>query len=147
MGYPLIILAVAQGLMIDTPSPDALCPDLARTRETVHARLGEVGEGDYRAVYTIVHERGDNPKDFVRLELFESSGTVRLRRELPIGTSCAAVADAIALVLERYFRTLIDEERADADEEHEGSEPSTAEPPPKMFLLTNSPESAPDVPV
>lgn len=110
MGPTLTILMLAQGLVVETPSPDALCPDLARTRETVRNRLGEVQGAGYRASYTIVHERGDSPKDFVKLELIDPVGTVRLRRELPIGNSCGAVADAIALVLERYFRTLVDGE-------------------------------------
>lgn len=110
MGPTLTILMLAQGLVVETPSPDALCPDLAHTRESVRSRLGEVQGAGYRAHYTIVHERGDHPKDFVKLELIDPAGDVRLRRELPIGNSCGAVADAIALVLERYFRTLVDGE-------------------------------------
>ncbi len=127
MGLTLTILALAQGLIVDTPSPDALCPDLTRTRETVHARLGEVGEEGYRATYTIVHERGDNPKDFVKLELVDSAGAVRLRRELPIGESCSAVADAIALVLERYFRTLVDDAASEPLEPEPTPEPAHQE--------------------
>jgi hypothetical protein len=103
---------LAQGIVVQTDSPDAHCPDLHQTRDAVSARLGTIqGEG-YRAHYTIVHATGEMPRDFVLLELSSPDAGVLVRRELPIGESCAAVADAIALVLDQYFRALVSEEAA-----------------------------------
>ena len=87
---------------MDTPSPDALCPPLEKTRNIVESRLGTLElEGTWRATYVLVHrERGD----VVTLKLHDPSGRVRLEREFAAkdGT-CAALAQVIALVLERYF--------------------------------------------
>jgi hypothetical protein len=45
--------------------------------------------------------------DFVRLELFDPTGALRLRRDIPLrDEACAAVAQAIAIVLARYFSEL-----------------------------------------
>lgn len=95
----------AGGLTIDTPSPDALCPPLAQTRSSVEARLGAVElEGTWRATYVLVHRaEGDR----LTLRLQDPSGAVRLEREFSAeGGSCAALAQVIALVLERYFLRL-----------------------------------------
>src|SRR5690606_25269599 len=104
--------ATSPGLSVETGSPDALCPDLNRTREAVGRRLGalEVPSGrGWRARYTIGHAPEGSPRDFVRLELFAPDGRVRLTRNLPLGSdSCSAMADVIALVLDRYFRSLAD---------------------------------------
>jgi hypothetical protein len=113
------LFQVGQGILVETESPDAHCPDLHQTREAVNARLGTIQGRGYRARYTIVHARGEIPKDFVLLEVSSPDGEVHLRRELPIGDSCAAVADAIALVLDQYFRALAPEE----------TQPEPADPP------------------
>jgi len=102
----VFLFQVGQGIVVETDSPDAHCPDLHQTREAVNARLGTIQGRGYRARYTIVHARGEVPKDFVLLEVSSPDGEVHLRRELPIGDSCAAVADAIALVLDQHFRAL-----------------------------------------
>ena len=112
----LVLLQLGQGIFIDTDSPDAHCPNLHQTREAVSARLGAVEGAGFRARYTIVHERGDVPRDFVLLELTAPDGGVRLRRELPVGESCASVAEAIALVLDQYFRALVPPDEDGEDE-------------------------------
>lgn len=98
------------GLTIETGSPDALCPELERTREVVARRLGALvveGHSGWRARYTIGHAPSGSPRDFVRLELFNSEGVVELLRDLPIeGESCRTMAEVIALVLDRHFRGL-----------------------------------------
>jgi hypothetical protein len=98
------------GLVIETGSPDALCPELASTRAAVARRLGAVSVpgGSFLARYTIGHAPVGSPRDFVRLELFGPEGTLRLTRDLPLeGESCSTMAEVIALVLDRYFRALL----------------------------------------
>ncbi len=99
----LIVLALESGgLLVETPSPDALCPPLDQTREAVRSRVGSVElKGAWTATYEIVHRESG---DFVALKLGDPVGVERLSRELPIhGESCATLAQVIALVLERYF--------------------------------------------
>jgi len=101
--WSFIVLAFESGgLLVETPSPDALCPPLDQTREVVRARVGSVElEGTWRAIYEIVHRESG---DFVALTLVDPAGIERLARELPIhGESCATLAQVISLVLERYF--------------------------------------------
>ncbi|MFZ5895143.1 MAG: hypothetical protein ACOY0T_29050 [Myxococcota bacterium] len=96
------MLLGAGGLVVETPSPDALCPPLEPTREFVRARLGELDlEGTWRASYVLVHRAHG---DFIALTLRDPQGTLRLERELPAqGNSCATLGQVIALVLERFF--------------------------------------------
>ena len=99
------MLLGAGGLVVETPSPDALCPPLEPTRESVRARLGEVVlEGTWRASYVLVH-RAEG--DFVALTLRDPQGVSRLERLLPVeGGSCSTLTQVIALVLERFFARL-----------------------------------------
>jgi hypothetical protein len=102
--------AVAEpGLSVETGSPDALCPDLAATRSAVRDRIGQLsldGPSSWVARYTIGHTPNGGG-DFVILVLKDDSGAIRLERRLPLaGESCETVVQAIALVLERYFREL-----------------------------------------
>jgi hypothetical protein len=106
----VMLLQLQQGIVVETDSPDAHCPDLHQTREAVSARLGAIEVKGYGARYTIVHAPGEIARDFVRLELESPEGETLLRRELPVGESCTAVAEAIALVLDQYFRALVTEE-------------------------------------
>lgn len=98
------------GFALETGSPDALCPELEATREIVARRLGSLvveGHKGWLARYTIGHAPAGNPRDFVRLELFNPQGEVELQRDLPIeGDSCRTMSEVIALVLDRYFRGL-----------------------------------------
>jgi hypothetical protein len=107
------------GFTLETGSPDALCPELEATREIVARRLGSLiveGRKGWRARYTIGHAPAGNPRDFVRLELFNPEGGVELLRDLPIeGDSCRTMAEVIALVLDRYFRGLMAAEPAPAE--------------------------------
>jgi hypothetical protein len=106
----------SEGLAVETESPDALCPDLATTRDAIHHRLGTLAlAGEQRgwtARYTVGHAPGEQG-DFVRLELLDPAGARRLLRDLPRqGESCATLSQAIALVVERYFRELAPEDAA-----------------------------------
>jgi hypothetical protein len=87
------------------------------TREIVARRLGSLiveGRKGWLGRYTIGHAPAGNPRDFVRLELFNPEGGVELRRDLPMeGDSCRTMAEVIALVLDRHFRGLVANEASD----------------------------------
>jgi hypothetical protein len=69
------------------------------------------GRRGFRARYTIGHAPAGSPRDFVRLELFNAEGALDLSRDLPMrGESCTTMAEVIALVLDRHFRSLSPEE-------------------------------------
>lgn len=135
----VFLLRLGQGIVVETDSPDALCPDLHQTRAVVSARLGTIQGAGWRARYTIVHAPGE--RDFVLLELSSPEGDVAVRRELPIGESCAAVADAIALVLDQYFRALVPEESdpAPAAEETARSVAADVSPAPEERVSRREP--------
>jgi hypothetical protein len=87
-------------LDLATSTPDALCPPLEEARAAVEARVGEV-RGEYHAEFALI--RSDDGQPALRLSLRDGAAEV-LRRELPIdGAGCQDAAQAIALVLERYF--------------------------------------------
>ncbi|HEY3665149.1 MAG TPA: hypothetical protein VGL19_04075 [Polyangiaceae bacterium] len=100
-----------EGLAVETDSPDALCPDLVTTREAIHNRLGTLtlesgNRQGWTVRYTVGHAPGTDG-DFVRLQLLDPAGQSRISRDLPVGgDSCATLAQAMALVIERYFREL-----------------------------------------
>jgi hypothetical protein len=108
MGVELALLALmaAGGLRVETSTPAALCPDIGEVRRAVSERLGQIeANGEWLASYDLVHRPGDQSGDVVRLHLRDPQGRVRLRRDLPrAGESCVAVAQAMVLVLESYFR-------------------------------------------
>ncbi len=96
-------LGALLALEITTSTPDALCPPLEEARAAVRARVGEV-RGAYQAEFALV--RGDDGRPSLELVVREAD-EVRLRRSLPLeGVRCADAAQAIALVLERYFDTV-----------------------------------------
>ena len=105
---PWSLALFAAGLRVQTATPDALCPDPVQVRGAIAARVGEVevaGAGEWLASYTVVHRPDNDRADLIRLELFDPAGTLRLRRDLPRdGESCAAMAQAIAVVLDLHFR-------------------------------------------
>src|SRR5262245_11315184 len=108
--YALVVLlgALNSGLMIETKTPDAPCPDLAATRKAADERLGVLdatGPGRWRAVYTMVYAPDTAESNRVHLELFDPKEERRLERDLPIRRdACDAITDVLVVVLERYFR-------------------------------------------
>ncbi len=128
---------VSSDLRVDTDTPDALCPEIGLTRQAVRDRLGTVeveGGPGWRARYAIVHAPGGKRGDVIRLVLVDPAGTVKLERDLPISDeSCATLAQAIALVLERFFRELgqstPSERTPTTAEQARRSEPAPAPPP------------------
>ena len=108
-GAMLLWLIASGGLRVETGTPEALCPDIGQVRAEMRARLGDIevqGAGDWLAAYTLVH-RPDAAEggDIVRLQLTDPAGRLRLRRDLVrAGESCAALARAVVVVLDAYFR-------------------------------------------
>jgi hypothetical protein len=104
-----LLFQLATALTIESGSPDALCPALAQAREAIGARLGtlQVNRPGWRARYTTGHAPDSTGGDFVRLEVFDPDGVTRLQRDLPkTGLSCVDMAQALALVVDHYFRSL-----------------------------------------
>jgi hypothetical protein len=96
-------LGALAALELSTGTPDALCPPLEEARAAIRARVGEV-RGDFRAEFALI--RGDDGGQLLELVLREGPHRV-LHRELPLDAAgCRDAAQAIALVLERYFDTL-----------------------------------------
>lgn len=90
-------------LEVTTSTPDALCPALEETRAAVKARVGEV-QGDYHLEFALI--RSGDSQQVLALSLREGQTPV-LERELSLdGVGCQDAAQAIALVLERYFDAL-----------------------------------------
>lgn len=124
IGSLLIAAQLGTAMVVQTGSPDAMCPDLSQTREAITKRLGtlEVDNSGWILRYTIGHSPDSRAGDFVRLELWDPQGTRRLERDLPLRSgSCSTMAQAIAVVVDRFFRSLAQQELA----------PSEAAPPEK----------------
>jgi hypothetical protein len=99
------VLCAAGGLRVETGTPAALCPDIGEVRRSVRDRISVDGPGEWVASYDLVHRPGAASGDVVRIELRDPAGRLRLQRELPrSGESCVALAQAVSLVLETYFR-------------------------------------------
>src|SRR6188768_390554 len=101
----LTALVAAGGLWVETGTPAALCPDIGEVRRAVRERLNVEGGGEWLASYDLVHRPDAEAGDVVRVELRDPAGRLRLRRDLPrSGESCVALAQAVALLLESFFR-------------------------------------------
>ena len=101
----LTALVAAGGLRVETGTPAALCPDIGEVRRAVRERLNVEGGGEWVASYDLVHRPDAEAGDVVRVELRDPAGRLRLRRDLPrSGESCVALAQAVALLLESFFR-------------------------------------------
>jgi hypothetical protein len=116
LGIGLGAGVVSGALRVESRSPDALCPDAGQVSEGARRRIGEIeGSGDWLASYTLVHRPEAGEADVVRLELTDPAGRLRMERELPrAGESCTAVAQALVLLLDAYFRSPADEPVDDA---------------------------------
>jgi len=137
-------------LTVETGTPDALCPDLSATRRAVRDRIGQLtleGEKRWVARYTIGHAPAGGG-DYVQLVLTDGSGAVRLERRLPLaGESCDTIVQAIALVLERYFRELQSPiEPGPEPVVEEPSEPAPAPAPVAAVPPKAAPADAPPAP-
>jgi hypothetical protein len=114
-------LTLTERLVVETGSPDALCPNVKLVTEAVHARLGtfKADQVGWRARYTIGHSPGSDEGDFIHLEVFNPTNQLRFTRDLPIlNESCATLAQTIAIVVGTYFTSLTSMDRiAEAPEQ------------------------------
>lgn len=144
------VLTLASRLAVETGSPDALCPDVASAEEAIYARLGELHAEDarhWRVRYTMAHAPDASSGDFVRLQIFDPKNRLRLSRDLPLAEeSCSTMAQAIALVVDRYFRQLVHDEEMgpvstpdrEEPQRDEVTEPADREPKPHTDALVLS---------
>ena len=112
-GLTWLLLAMSTSVQpaefhIETDTPDALCPELQLTRDAVTKRLGRLevdGGGTWQGRYSTVHDPAGLHGDSVHLVITDPSGKEQLTRDLPMrGESCATMAQAIALVVDSFFR-------------------------------------------
>ncbi|HEY3498739.1 MAG TPA: hypothetical protein VGK73_28805 [Polyangiaceae bacterium] len=132
------VLGLLSGLTVETGSPDALCPDLASAEAKIGSRVGalEGPRSAWRVRYTIVHAPDSTTGDFVRLQIFDSADELRLSRDLPLtAESCDTMAQAMAVVVERFFRALVGERASEP--EVEPAQPVASQP------VTSSASAAP----
>ena len=122
-----LLLALNTGLAVETSTPDALCPPLPLVKSAVADRLESI---ELSAPWTLHYESIHRETgDFVRLELRGPTGAVRLRREFAgYGESCATLAQVMAVVVERYFRSFQAEDSASDASEAATAPPSSAAP-------------------
>jgi hypothetical protein len=119
-------------LDVTTSTPDALCPPIEEARAAIQARVGEV-RGDYHVEFALV--RGVDGRQVLKLSVHEAQQQV-LTRELSLdGAGCEDAAQAMALVLERYF---------DAVEKPAAAKPEPIPVPPDDQPSRNSPPSVAD---
>lgn len=127
----------ATEFQLDTNTPDSLCPELSMTREAVRQRLGQLeteAGGRWHGLYSSVHDPTGRRGDYVRLVISDPEGREQLTRDLPLkGESCETLAQAIALVVDSYFRELT----------HDLARNETAEKPPASQALTSPHELEP----
>jgi hypothetical protein len=87
-------------LEVTTSTPDALCPPIEEARAAIKARVGEV-QGDYHVEFSLV--RALDGQQRLELVVRKAEEPV-LERALPLDDAgCQDAAQALALVLERYF--------------------------------------------
>lgn len=134
-------LGALLALEITTSTPDALCPPLEEARAAVRTRVGEV-RGAYQAEFSLV--RVDDGRQSLELVVREGE-VVRLQRSLPLdGVGCEDAAQAIALVLERYFDGL--ESPVTQTPSNLGPVPVSVEPAPSHHAspASRAPRAAPE---
>ncbi len=101
--------------VLESGTQGAACPELEQVRSAVERRLGQLvldGRRGWRAVYGVSTTSGGAPADVVRLELYGPDQRLELQRDLPMaGEACSTMSEVIALVLDRHFRGLGQDER------------------------------------
>jgi hypothetical protein len=101
-GSMAVAAPVAAAPLVVVRRADSLpgrCLASEQVRAAVEARL----PGASGSPWTLGYTDGATALD---LELRDPQGAVRLQRRLPLASGCAGAADAVAIVLERYFRDI-----------------------------------------
>jgi hypothetical protein len=96
---PLVVVSAVD--VVSVP-PDARCPERAAVAGALAERVPDDLAG-WQAWYEVRAPEPAAPTR-VRFELHDDHGRVRVRRELSVGLDgCAAAAEALAIIVERYF--------------------------------------------
>jgi hypothetical protein len=96
-------LALGSGIEVVAVPPDTRCPPRLDLARAVATRVPDDLAG-WVAWYRVEARLEPPVENHVTLELRDATGGVRLRRELAIlDDGCAAAAEGMALILERFF--------------------------------------------
>jgi hypothetical protein len=99
---------VGRGLEVEAGTPDDLCPGLADTEAAVRRRMGGVvgeGEGTWKARYATWYAPEALGARLLRIEIFDPAGQLQQTKDIATdGASCDSLANAIAVVVDLYFR-------------------------------------------
>jgi hypothetical protein len=145
-GFGWLLIALGSAVQatefqLNTDTPDSLCPELSMTRNAVRQRLGQLeteASGRWHGMYSSVHDPTGRRGDYVRLVISDVEGREQLTRELPMkGESCETLVQAIALVVDGFFRELAQSEAR--DERDEVAANDAPKPQPAMELPVASP--------
>jgi hypothetical protein len=105
LAAPLLALAPsrAAALSVIAQPPGATCPARGDVEAAIEERVPAEARGWF-ARYRVI-PRGGTPAEYdLRLELLDERGGLRLTRELAVADDgCAAAAEGLALILERFF--------------------------------------------
>jgi hypothetical protein len=159
-GFGWLLLALGSAVQatefqLNTDTPDSLCPELSMTRNAVRQRLGQLeteASGRWHGMYRSVHDPTGRRGDYVRLVISDAEGREQLTRELPMkGESCETLVQAIALVVDGFFRELAQSEAGDERDERvervEVTENDAPKPQPAMEPTVVSPHlTLPELP-
>jgi hypothetical protein len=103
----LALLMAAPELHIEAQPPGTHCPvreDLTRAIAARSGASGPAGQG-WMVLYQVDSRTDPEVLNLVTLEIRAPDGQAKLRRALTVGDgSCAGAAEAMALIIERFFR-------------------------------------------
>ena len=98
-------VVAAGGMRVETGTPAALCPDIGEVRRAVRDRLNVEGDGEWLASFDLVHRPGGARATSCAWSCAIRRAGCACAATCPrSGESCVALAQAVALVLESFFR-------------------------------------------
>jgi len=100
VALPLLVVAAVDVVAVP---PDTRCPERSVVADALADRVPDEVAG-WRAWYQVQAPEPAGPTR-VRFELTDDRGRVRIRRELSVaGDGCAAAAQGLAIIVERFFQ-------------------------------------------
>jgi hypothetical protein len=103
LGVLVLAPSGARALSVIAEPPSATCPSRSDVEAAIEERVPAEARGWFARYWVI--SRGGTPVQYdLRLELLDQRGDLRLTRELAVADDgCAAAAEGLALILERFF--------------------------------------------
>jgi hypothetical protein len=133
--------AIAAPVEVASGTQEAACPDQAAVREALVAQVGDgAPTRGWRLTYRRTEEAAAGGRGALRLELADDTGQTRLRRQLRVGGDCRAQAEAVALIVYRFFAQL---EAAGSVAVPPSPPPSVPAPPPPTEAAGLPPSPSP----